>query len=164
MKRWTFICVGLVVLCFAAWGILRETGSKGAGQQKPMKPKSLVVTQKVNVGEISSTIELTGSVEATRIARLASPAEGPVCACNLREGDPVKEGEKVLSIGRKKATEALLASAKQEAQAEQTELARIEQLVESGAIPKDQLDLARTKYQRAGLNEKKSKKPQMTTT
>lgn len=157
MKRWIYICVGLVIVSFAAWGILRAPASKDAGQPKKMKPKPLVVTQTAQRGEISSTLELTGSVEATRIARLASPAEGPVCACNLREGDPVKQGEKVLSIGRKKATEALLASAKQEAQAEQTELARIEQLVESGAIPKDQLDLARTKYQRARAQREKVK-------
>jgi membrane fusion protein (multidrug efflux system) len=157
MKRWTFICVGLVVLCFAAWGIFKVAGSKGAGQQKPTKPKPLVVTQTVTPGEISSTIELTGSVEATRVARLASPAEGPVCDCNLREGDPVKTGEKVLSIGRKKATEALLVSAKQDVKTEEEELARIEQLVQSGAIPRDQLDLARTKFHRATAQREKVK-------
>jgi len=158
MKRWMYICVGLVLVSFAAWGILNVGSSKGAGQQKQQtKPKPLVVTQTVKPGEISSTLELTGSVEATRVARLASPAEGPVCNCNLREGDPVKEGERVLSIGRKKATEALLVSAKQEAKAEQEELARIEQLVESGAIPKDQLDLARTKYHRAMAQREKVK-------
>jgi RND family efflux transporter MFP subunit len=156
MKRWIYICVGLVILSFAAWGIL--TGSRSAGQQKQQtKPKPLVVAQAVKSGEISSTLDLTGSVEATRVARLASPAEGPVVNCNLREGDPVKGGEKVLSIGRKKATDALLASAKQEALAEQEELARIEQLVGSGAIPKDQLDLARTKYHRAMAQREKVK-------
>ena len=149
MKRWIFICVGLVVLSFAAWGILRVTASKGSGQQKQTKPKPLVVTEVVKSGEISSALELTGSVEATRVARLASPAEGPVCNCNLREGDQVKEGQRVLAIGRKTATEALLLSAKQEAKTEQEELARIRQLVESEAIPKDQLDLAQTKYRRA---------------
>jgi RND family efflux transporter MFP subunit len=92
---------------------------------------------------------LTGSVEATRIARLASPAEGPVSNCCVREGDLVKTGQKLLSIGRKKATEALLQSAKQDLKTEQDELARIEQLVETGAIPRDQLDLARTKHKRA---------------
>jgi RND family efflux transporter MFP subunit len=158
MKRWIFICVGLVVLSLAAWGILRVTHSKGAGQQKQQtKPKPLVVTETVKSGEISSTIELTGSVEATRVARLASPAEGPISNCTVREGDPVKKGQNVLSIGRKKATEALLMSAKQDVKTEQEELARIEQLVESGAIPKDQLDLARTKYHRALAQREKVK-------
>ena len=67
----------------------------------------------------------------------------------------MKEGEKVLSIGRKKATEALLQSAKQDFKTEQDELARIEQLVESGAIPKDQLDLARAKHKRAVAQSEK---------
>ncbi len=107
------------------------------------------MTEKVKLGEISSTIELTGSVEATRVARLASPAEGPVSNCCVREGDLVKEGQNLLSIGRKKATEALLQSAKQDLKTEQDELARIEQLVESGAIPRDQLDLAKAKQKRA---------------
>jgi len=158
MKHRTLICVGVIILFFAAWGILRITAFKdSATKGQRAKPKPLVVTEEVKLGEISSSIELTGSVEATRVARLASPAEGPVCNCNLREGDPVKEGEKVLSIGRKKATEALLLSAKQEEKAEQLELSRIEQLVESGAIPQDQLDLARTKYHRAMAQREKVK-------
>ena len=97
MKRWIFICVGLVVLSFAAWGILRVTASKGSGQQKQTKPKPLVVTQEVSPGEyFQVAIDLTGSVEATRVARLASPAEGPINDCKVREGDQVKEGQRVL--------------------------------------------------------------------
>ena len=61
----------------------------------------------------------------------------------------MKEGEKVLSIGRKKATEALLLSAKQDVQTDKEELARIEKLVESGAIPRDQMDVAWGKFHRA---------------
>ena len=50
MKRWIFICVGLVILSLAVWGISRVTGSKGAGQQKQQtKPKPLVVTEKVKL-------------------------------------------------------------------------------------------------------------------
>ncbi|MBI4962804.1 MAG: efflux RND transporter periplasmic adaptor subunit [Desulfomonile tiedjei] len=158
MKRFLLIISGLLILSLAAWGVHRLNDSRALNQKNQrVKPKPLVVTQAVQTGEISSTLELTGSIEATRVARLASPAEGPVCNCNLREGDPVKEGEKVLSIGRKKATEALLLSAKQDVKTEQEELARIEQLVESGAIPKDQLDLARTKYHRATAQREKVK-------
>jgi RND family efflux transporter MFP subunit len=60
----------------------------------------------------------------------------------------VKAGEHILSIGRKKATEALLSSAKQDVKTEEEELNRIEKLVETGAIPKDQLQSARAKYHR----------------
>ncbi len=156
MKRWPLVILGIVILSIAVWGISRRTATQSTKDQR-MRPKPLVVTEKVKLSEMSSSIELNGSVEATRVARLASPAEGPVCDCNLREGDPVKEGEKVLSIGRKKATEALLMSAKQEEKAEELELSRIEQLVESGAIPKDQLDLAQTKYRRAMAQREKAR-------
>ena len=157
MKRWIFILL-VWLFCPLPPGGFSESPTDGAAQTgKQAKPNPLVVTQKVELAEISNTVELTGSVEATRVARLASPAEGPVCNCNLREGDPVKEGERVLSIGRKKATEALLLSAKQDVKTEEEELARIEQLVESGAIPKDQLDLARTKYHRAMAQREKVK-------
>lgn len=140
-----FLILGLVV-----WGVSRMNTSKGlAPGAQQTKPKPLVVTQTVTSGEITSTIELTGSVEATRVARLASPAEGPIINCKIREGDAVKEGGKLLGIGRKKATEALLLSAQQDVRTEQEELARTEQLVSTGAIPRDQLDLAQAKYHRA---------------
>jgi membrane fusion protein (multidrug efflux system) len=158
MKRWLLVCVGLLVLILGIWGLLKmATTAPSAKNQQPKRPKPLVVTQSVQPGDIHRTIELTGTVEATRVARLASPAEGPISNCKIREGDPVKEGERVLSLGRKKATEALLRSAEQDVKMEKEELSRVEQLVESGAIPKDQLDLARTKYHRALAQREKVK-------
>jgi hypothetical protein len=35
---------------------------------------------------LALTLALTGSVEAARIAQLASPAEGPICCTKVREG------------------------------------------------------------------------------
>jgi membrane fusion protein, multidrug efflux system len=149
MKRWVFIIPGVLVIALALWGISRIGASRGTTETgQPKKPKPLVAVQSVQLGEISRALELTGSVEATRVARLASPAEGPVTDCRTREGDAVKEGERILSIGRKKATEALLSSAKQDVKTEEEELSRIEKLVETGAIPKDQLQSARAKYHR----------------
>jgi RND family efflux transporter MFP subunit len=149
MKRWAFVTTGLLVAALAVWGISRMGASRGSAESGPAKrPKPLVTLQPVQLGEISSILELTGSIEATRVARLASPAEGPIVNCRIREGDTVKEGERILSIGRKKATEALLSSAQQDAKTEEEELNRIEKLVQTGAIPKDQLQSARAKYHR----------------
>jgi membrane fusion protein (multidrug efflux system) len=150
MKRWAFIIAGVIILALAVWGISRIIASKGSTENGlPKKPKPLVATQTVQLGEIDSTLELTGSVEATRVARLASPAEGPITnCCTVREGDTVREGAKILSIGRKKAADAMLMSAHQDLKTEQEELVSIEKLVESGAIPKDQLELARAKQAR----------------
>lgn len=158
MKRWMLICAGVIACTLAVLWLYKTAAPRGEAQKgQQAKPKPLVVTQTVSLGEMTSTIDLTGSVEATRVARLASPAEGPINDCKVREGDPVKEGQRVLAIGRKKATEALLKSAMQELKTEQEDLARIEQLVESGAIPKDQLDLGRTKYRRAQAQLEKVK-------
>ncbi|MCX5863088.1 MAG: efflux RND transporter periplasmic adaptor subunit [Deltaproteobacteria bacterium] len=150
MKRSVSIIAGVIILALAVWGISRIIASKGSAENGlPKKPKPLVATQTVQLGEITSTLELTGSVEATRVARLASPAEGPITnCCRVREGDTVRQGAKILSIGRKKATDAMLLSAQQDLKTEQEELVSIEKLVESGAIPKDQLELARAKQAR----------------
>lgn len=158
MKRRRLLLFGLLVFFVAVWGLWRMTASRGTSQQEQkVKPKALVVTQTVELGDIASSMELTGSVEPTRVARLASPAEGPINNCMVREGDQVRQGEKVLSIGRKKATEALLLSARQDEKTEKDDLARIEKLVESGAIPQDQLDFAKAKYHRAVAQKERIK-------
>lgn len=112
------------------------------------KPKPLVTVQKVQLGSIAEVVELTGSVEPVIFARLASPAEGPVLRCTVREGDKVTKGEKIVLIGRKSGIESLLKSAEEDLKAEKEELERIEKLVESGAVAKDQLQNQRAKYMR----------------
>ena len=46
---------------------------------------------------------VTGTVEATRIAQLSSMAEGPVLGIRVREGDLVKRGQVLLTLGRTEA-------------------------------------------------------------
>jgi len=136
----------VAALGFVFWkyGIVSSSGTDG----KAKKPKPLVVVQKVQLGDIAEVLELTGSVEPVIFARLASPAEGPVLRCTVREGDKVKKGEKVVVIGRKSGIESLLKSAEEDLIAEKEELERIEKLVESGAVPRDQLQNQRAKYMR----------------
>jgi membrane fusion protein (multidrug efflux system) len=93
---------------------------------------------------ISSRLELTGSVEPYRIARLASPAEGPVVEIRVREGDLVKTGDALLSIGRKKGANALIVSLREELKKEEDNLQRVRELVECEALPGEQLDQARS--------------------
>ena len=171
MKRRTFAFPALLILILGVCGVLfffqpgteadegksagsKETAQAQDGQKSPeglKEPEKLpvVLTQKAQQKSLSRTLELTGSVTASKIARLASPGEGPVQDCAVREGDRVKQGRRVLVIGRNKAAQALL-SAAQEALSEQAqELQRVKQLVENGAIPGVQLDAARTKYENA---------------
>ena len=150
MRRGLLVTVIILVISILIGGMIRPGSSKQSEvKEAPKKPKPLVKTEVVKIGSISNSIELTGSVEPIRVAKLASPAEGPVMNCSVREGDEVKAGQRILSIGRKKATEALLKSATQDVETEKEELGRIEKLVETGAIPRDQLDNAKAKYARA---------------
>lgn len=150
MKRSVIIGGFLVLLGCGLWWISGISAATGQPEgEKPKKPVPLVAVQEVLLSDISSFLELTGSVEPTKVARLASPAEGPIVNCSIREGDAVKAGDKLLSIGRKKATEALLISAKSELEYAENDLERIEKLVESGAIPKEQLELALAKHTKA---------------
>jgi membrane fusion protein (multidrug efflux system) len=109
----------------------------------------LVRTEEARLQAIGREIELTGSVEAARIARLASPGEGPVLICQWREGDRVKKGEVLVEIGREKAATAELASARQLLLEQELELKRMETLVAAGAIPAVGLDAARSKHENA---------------
>lgn len=100
-------------------------------------------------GSISKTLELTGSVTATKVARMGSPAEGPIMQCQVREGDKVKAGQVLLAIGRKKAADALVEAARDSLVREQEEFKRITKLVESGAIAAEELETANLKVSRA---------------
>lgn len=107
------------------------------------------MTERVQPRSLTRSLELTGSVAAARMARVASPGEGPVVDCRVREGDSVRKGERLLSIGRNTAAQALVAAAQAAFKEQEQELARTRQLVESGAIPGAQLDTARSKYESA---------------
>ncbi len=140
------VVAAVAALGFVFWkyGLVSSSGK----DSKAKKPKPLVVVQKVELGRIAEVLELTGSVEPVIFARLASPAEGPVLRCTVREGDKVKKGDKIVVIGRKSGIESLLKSAEEDLKAEKDELDRIEKLVESGAVSRDQLQNQRAKYMR----------------
>ena len=59
-------------------------------------------------------LTVTGTVEPTQVAGLASPAEGPVVDCRVREGDRVEAGQELVRIGRQVSAAATLAAAREE--------------------------------------------------
>ncbi len=133
-----------------------EKGTSGVAEVDK-KAAVLVSTEPVVAKALNKTLEATGSVVATRLARLASPVEGPVMDCRVREGDFVKRGQRVLSIGRNTAAQAQLAAAQAAFKEQEQELARITQLVRSGAIPAAQLETARSKFENARAQVAKAK-------
>ena len=120
---------------------------------KQQSPPPTVSVERIQPGLFTRSIELTGSVEPTRVATLSSPAEGPVMECDIREGDPVATNQVLLRIGRDASAAASLAAAREELERQNREFARIEALVEQKALAAEQLDMARSSLEnaRAGL-------------
>lgn len=152
MKKKIILFTILIVGALAAAGIVFFHGVP-AGKMETDQPGKQKQSPQVRVihatkSSISKTLELTGSVEPYRVAQLASPAEGPVVDVRVREADRVSKGESLLSIGRKKGVDALIVSLREELKKEEDNLSRTRQLVESQALPGEQLDQARAAYEK----------------
>ena len=152
MKKKIILFTILIVSALAAAGIVffhgvpaGKTETEQPGKQKQPPQVRVIPATK---SSISKTLELPGSVEPYRVALLASPAEGPVVDVRVREADRVSKGESLLSIGRKKGVDALIVSLREELKKEEDNLSRTRQLVESQALPGEQLDQARAAYEK----------------
>jgi membrane fusion protein (multidrug efflux system) len=142
---------------FFAWFILAGCGQKEpAGSAKSIKAP-VVSVHVVEKAVISRSIQLTGTVEPVRLARFASPAEGPVTGLLVREGDHVRQDQLLLTIGRSSGAEANLEAAQIALDREREELRRVKQLVESGALPAEQLDIALVREANALANYNRSR-------
>ncbi len=150
MKKPVLILTSLLAMAITCLGVWQACGQEKEkeGAQKA-KPVPVVAVQKARVASISRTLELTGTATPTRQARLASPGEGPIQNCRVREGDLVKRGERVLAIGRSGAAAAQVTAMAESVKEQEAELNRTKILVQSGAIPGSQLDTARAKYEGA---------------
>ncbi len=137
----------LICILLVSMGTAGCAKSDSPAKSPAAKKSPLVTVATVETGEITRTLQLNGTIEAYRMARLASPAEGPVINLQVREGDAVDAGEMLLSIGRKTGVDALIASLEEELKKEEDNLNRTRLLVASTALPGEQLDIARAKYE-----------------
>ncbi len=148
MKKMHGVLAGVVAV-----GLLLPWGPGGAAaQDRPKegaKAPPVVAVHKAQVGLVSRTLELTGTATPTRQARLASPSEGPVQNCRVREGDRVQRGQRLVTIGRSGAAAAQVTAAAEAVKEQEAELNRVKILVQSGALPGSQLDTARARYEGA---------------
>jgi RND family efflux transporter MFP subunit len=150
MNKPVLVLASLLAATITFWGPWQTYGQeKGKEGAQKAKPVPVVAVQKAQVAPISRTLDLTGTATPTRQARLASPGEGPIQNCRVREGDQVKRGERVLSIGRSGAAAAQVTAMAESVKEQAAELNRTKILVQSGAIPGSQLDTARAKYEGA---------------
>lgn len=129
----------------------------GCGQDAPVIASTLpgtgekavpVKTETVAPAPLELILNLTGVVEAARIAQLASPAEGPVIEVRGREGDHVYAGQILLTLGRTEGANALTRALREDLKREEDNLARTRQLVETGALAGEQLDIAQAGAER----------------
>lgn len=150
MNKKTFIVAGivmlLIVVAVATW---KYSGQTKPTEKAPAKALPSVSIAAATTGSISRIIKLDGTVEAEKIARMSSPAEGPIIGCGhpVREGDRVRKDQPIVCIGRDKTINAQLAAIKSDLVREKSELDRVKKLVENGAIPGDQLEIAQTRYE-----------------
>ncbi len=137
-----------VLVSLAAGLAMVGCGKNGAGG-KPTPPPPAVTVETAASGPFRSLLAVTGTVEPTVVAGLASQAEGPVLGCRVREGDRVAAGQELLRIGRQLSAEAAQSSAREELRRQELEYRRTEALVAEKAIAGDLLDNARAALERA---------------
>ena len=145
--RKVFMGFAFVLLMSAV--ILSTACQKSSTQNPAVKETPGVRVGEVVTASIDQYLDINGYVEAERSARIASPAEGPIKNCAFREGDRVRKGDRILTLGRSASAIALVEAAKADLAREEEELKRVEKLVAASAIPRDEMDRARANHARA---------------
>lgn len=141
---------GMLVLSGVVFFRIATPGpDSAAAAPSPERDRAPVETVAAVKGEISDALALTGTVAPYRVARLASPAEGPVADVRVREGDRVTAGAALLTIGRKKGLEALVESLRVTMEIKADQLERTQKLVDQDAVPREEKDQARAAYESA---------------
>jgi RND family efflux transporter MFP subunit len=139
-----------LVLCLAALlfaGCGRKAGE--ADSAAAPKPAAPVQVKKAEARDLTRSALYTGSVEPVTVARMASPAEGPIVECAVREGDAVRKDQRLVRVGRAGMVEKSLEAAREELKRQEADFKRVEQLVTSGSLPGEQLEIARSSLKRA---------------
>jgi len=144
MRTFTTLCLAFGLL--AATGCGKATPPSAQTDKKPTAPVRVAKAQK---RDLSKVVTYTGSVEPVRVARMASPAEGPIVECSVREGDTVQAGQRLARVGRSRIADTALVAAQEDLRRLEAEFKRVEQLVKSGSLPGEQLDAARASLKRA---------------
>lgn len=109
---------------------------------KPAVKAVAVQVETIQPRPMQVGVSAVGSVEAVGIAQLSALADGPVLTVKVREGDAVKRGQVLLTLGRSEAVSSLTQSMRQDMAREEDNLARTRRLVEIGALPAEQADIA----------------------
>lgn len=121
-------------------------GVAGCGQQAAPTPAPPTAVEVVAVAAPSgtSTIRATGTVSRAREAALSFRIAGIMRTLMVDVGDPVRAGQPIATIDAQDAAARLAQTSAELAQAN-ADLARLDGLVEAGAISRQQYEAARTR-------------------
>lgn len=150
-RRPSFVKEHLLWSLLALWviGGIGCGGDKQGGRKKNRRRPPVVEVSPATRATLRDRLALTGAVEPTRFARMASPAEGPIVACKVREGDRVRARALLVRLGRTRGDAATARAARAALAREKIELGRVKRLVAKGALPGEELDKARIKMSAA---------------
>jgi len=120
-----------------------------APEERKSPPPPAVEVERLTPGTLEEILPRTGQVEALRRQVIASPAEGPLEALNVREGDAVESGQVLARVGRSDIAEAALRSAEAEWQRASMDFDRVNRLVEAGVSTEERLEQVQAVKERA---------------
>ncbi|HEX7594185.1 MAG TPA: efflux RND transporter periplasmic adaptor subunit [Anaerolineae bacterium] len=136
LNRRVLIGIGIIVV------LLVIAATVFVMAQPKVSPPNIAVVRR---GDLTASVNATGKVQAKKSARLALPLSGSVANIFKREGDDVKMGDVILSLGADDATRRVK-QADLNLQSRQLDLARAK------AAPRDEdITIARANVQKATI-------------
>lgn len=118
-----------------------EKGKEKEGKKPPVKVSGLVITPK----EFSSTISLSGSIEANEQIELHSEVSGIVEHISFSEGSKVSKGQVLLKVNDSELRAQLAQAKTKESLASENER-RAKLLLQKEAISQEEYDIASAEY------------------
>jgi len=135
--------LGPIIFVLIIMLLLAGCGKSGGVAEPKRPPVSGVEISVVQSQEVEAVHETVGNVKAANVSVLASKLMGTVLAVHVRQGERVRAGQLLLEIeARDLAAQANAAAAQR--QLAQATFARYQRLSESGAISRQDYDVAMT--------------------
>lgn len=140
------ILVALVVVALVA-GVIYRIQGQDAGDDRQGGDRALSVkTVPVEVRDFPRVIDLPGTVEAAQQVAIVAQAGGTVLRQHVEEGDAVRAGQLLFSLDARPAqasiaqSQATLAGARAETAEAEKKLERLQPLMQSGYISRQEFD------------------------
>ncbi len=151
----TRILLAVVVLALVAGVVYRTQFGNGEGQGGGGGGAIEVKTVAVEVRDFPRVVELPGTVESARQVDLVAQVGGTLLQQHVQEGDAVRAGQVLFTLDARPAqariaqSQAALTGAQAETAEAEKRIERLEPLMQSGYISRQEFDDARVAYESA---------------